>query len=231
MTAILLGQPPGCMLHHASTMSLLVAWWLIFCSPFDVFWRLLSTLHPRVLTAMGVCTAISSGHAITTWGADKAIYNNFHTNDVLIRQSVVVSVSCGLISSVGGGLLADCLSLRSDHTFTSNKSLDVLSDTLQGHILRAKVCRSFVLSCFYVVLMRNDTFWNELVLDESRRVPVGHFIICFLQLLNWVISLLFPSVDIICLVFDVFKAILCIRNHILCDSKLAAKQSVVKKIR
>lgn len=233
MTAMLLGQPPGCMLHHASTVSLLVAWWLTFCSPFDIFWKSISTLPSVVFTAMGACTAISSGHAVTTWGADKVIYNKFHTNDALIRQSVVVSVSCGVISSVGGGLLADFLNLRSAHAFTSNKSLDVLSNTEQGHIHRAKICRCFVLSCVYVLLMRNavvaDAFWSKITQDETRRVIIGHFIICSLQLLNWASSLFFPSLDMCCMVFDAFKEVLCIQQYIPCDHQPSELTTKTKK--
>ena len=95
------------MLHHASGVSLFMAWWLTFCSPQDVYWRCVSSLSKASEAGIGLLAAVSSGHAITTWGVDKALFGS----NQAASNSFLINVCCGVMSSNGGGIVAEAFGL------------------------------------------------------------------------------------------------------------------------
>lgn len=108
LTGWLLGQTPSWIVSHSAFPALLVAWWLTFFSPFDIYYKAVEKI-PFFLFFVGIFSAISGGHAVTSWGVDKAISNAFHVNHVRISQSVLTCIACGTFSASGGGILANVL--------------------------------------------------------------------------------------------------------------------------
>jgi hypothetical protein len=121
-TGGLLGQTPSWLLSHSAFNSLLLAWWLVFFSPFDLFYSLLCSMHTYAIPAISLVAAVSSGHAITSWGVDKVLFNTFHVNHTRLAQSVWVCLFCGVASCCGGTLLKDWLNMMSFPSFTLAKS-------------------------------------------------------------------------------------------------------------
>ena len=71
LTGLALGQPGSWMLGSPSSpLALLLAWWLVFCCPSDLFCRVMSSggVLWRIPELLG---AVSGGHAVSTWGVDK----------------------------------------------------------------------------------------------------------------------------------------------------------------
>jgi hypothetical protein len=138
LTAILLGQPPGWMLSHSSFLSLLIAWWLTFFCPFDFYWKIihLPTIAPIIQLHHSFFLSISSIHAATSWGMDKVLYNNFHPSPstILIRESIVLSLLTAVLSSNGGGLIADSLNLcQQDSSFHLHTPTCLSSSSSSGN--------------------------------------------------------------------------------------------------
>ena len=106
LTGILLGQTPSWIVSHSAFPALMVAWWFTFFSPYDIFYNTLLRA-PFSLFFVGIFSSISGGHAVTSWGVDKALNNTFHVNHVRISQSVLTCIACGTLSASGGGLLCN----------------------------------------------------------------------------------------------------------------------------
>lgn len=106
LTGLLLGQTPSWIVSHSAFPALLVAWWFTFFSPYDFFYSTLLRA-PFCLFFTGIFASISGGHAVTSWGVDKALNNTFHVNHIRISQSVLTCIACGTLSSSGGGLLCN----------------------------------------------------------------------------------------------------------------------------
>jgi uncharacterized membrane protein YeiH len=230
---MLLGQPPSWMLHHASTVSMLLAWWLTYCCPLDLHWSVASSLSPSVLEALGVVAAISSGHAMTTWGVDKAMFNDFHTNPLLIRNSFVVCVCCGVLSSTGGGLLGDAMGVFKKNSFClTNEPMAIFSTGSAGHEFRAKVAKMFLLSTIYYLVMNNYFFilykngvseYPQQEVGVVEQKMFGHLLICSIMVASWLSSILVPNVDLISLISSVIKRSLLIPGTVIpCTTPAAA---------
>ena len=72
LVGLLLGQPPSWTLSHNAPRSLLAAFWLTFALPGDYWFKAYEASYvAKLFFATGA--ALSSGHAITSWGADKAL--------------------------------------------------------------------------------------------------------------------------------------------------------------
>lgn len=121
-TGVLLGQAPSWMVSHTAFNSLLLAWWLVFFSPYDAFYRLVSDYHTLTIPLISVGAAVSSGHAVTSWGVDKVVYNQFHVNQVRISQSIWTCLACGTVSCCGGTLLKDWLNMMGFPSFAVCRS-------------------------------------------------------------------------------------------------------------
>ena len=118
MTGLLLGQTPSWLVSHTAFNSFLLAWWLIFFSPFDRFYTLLCRGHTIIIPLLSIGAACSSGHAVTSWGVDKAVYNTSHVNFERLSQSIWTALLCGTFSSCGGTLLKDWLNMLDFPSFT-----------------------------------------------------------------------------------------------------------------
>ena len=87
LAGIMLGQPGSWMLGYPSSpLALLLAWWLVFCCPQDLFSRMMGSKGvawrlPELLSA------VSGGHAVTTWGVDKVSPSQSKSKRVLVTRT------------------------------------------------------------------------------------------------------------------------------------------------
>jgi hypothetical protein len=214
LTGILLGQPPGWMLSHSSFLSLLIAWWLTFFSPFDFYWSLIHSpnLAPILQIHHSFFSDISSIHAATSWGMDKVLFNTFHTPTILIRESIFLSLLTAVLSSNGGGLISDCLNLCHQNSFEL-QTPTCLKNTPQGNQYRSNLLRSFFLGLVYYLALNPLNIFPWESLTQEQRV-YGHSIIGILCLLMWLRSQLLPQADVIGKVSSILLKILNISSTI-----------------
>jgi hypothetical protein len=107
LTGILLGQTPSWVLSSNAFPALVLAWYLTNFCPYDLFHYILSsTIGMPILFILNIGSAISAGHAVTSWGLDKAAFNSFHKNAHKLSGSILTCIGCGTLSACGGGLLS-----------------------------------------------------------------------------------------------------------------------------
>ena len=82
IVGLLLGQTPSWIMSHSAFPALLLVWWLTFFSPGDLFYRSVKNT-PVLMLLVGVGSAISAGHAVTSWGMDKVSYQRIQSSLVL----------------------------------------------------------------------------------------------------------------------------------------------------
>ena len=156
LTGMVLGQAPSWIVSHSAIPAMLLAFYLTFYCPADVYWCALQSAAGRLafLPAASVLSSISSAHAVTSWGQDKALFNTFHVNFERISQSVFVCILCGTLSGCGGGILADCMSLMRPSPLSFSWSPPtLLQSTPEGTAAALVLTRSFFWSCIYYVLL------------------------------------------------------------------------------
>ena len=105
MVGVLLGQPASWTTSKTAPPSLVLAFWLSVACPMDAFYRLYKYDAVRAMVAVGA--ALSTGHAVTSWGADKAI----HAVHEKPRASVCSTLLAGAFGASGGGLGVHALDL------------------------------------------------------------------------------------------------------------------------
>lgn len=196
--ALLLGQPPSWMLAHSAPFSLYLAWWLTFCSPGDCYWNYISN-NKLIFEVVAVFDAISQGMAITSWGMDKALFNNFHNNSETIGNALILNIMCGVVSSNGGSILADYFGFYEARSFLLNKQLTLLSAGADGDVARVKMTKCFLLACLYYAVMRGprviDANWYPLELSERKLF--GHMLVCGFQIVDLLqLKFLPPSINV-----------------------------------
>jgi uncharacterized membrane protein YeiH len=220
LTALLLGQPPGWMLSHSSFLSLVVAWWLTFCCPFDLFWIFFSPpssttgpfssfLHQFINLHHSFFLSISSVHAATSWGMDKVLYPSFHSSPHLIQNSLFLALLTTVLSSNGGGLLCDLLSLFQQQSFQL-RTPTCMQATAQGDRVRANLLRSLFLGVVYSLILNPFHIFTWPSLTQEQRV-YGHSVIGCLCLLMWIRDQLAPEVDLIGRIWSLGEDLVCLR--------------------
>ena len=190
---IVLGQTPSWILSHAAFPALLLAWWFTFFFPFDLYYRMISSsgyLSWALLLICKVGAAISGGHAVTSWGMDKALFNTSHTNAERIAASVVTCIFAGTISASGGGILADIFGFfREKNSFTLTetpelfKGFSLKHPEIDGNApVRNSLLSAFLLSSTYYLLLNPSGYlpWEKNAFSKE----VGHLVICSLSVAN-----------------------------------------------
>ena len=99
VTALILGQPASWLNTHVWA-AFIVAYWLVFCSPGDVWFKLLD--HGWLLLPIKAAATISAAHALSSWGLDKALT----AEHPRIQKSVWGALLCGFASGSLGGMVA-----------------------------------------------------------------------------------------------------------------------------
>lgn len=178
---VLLGQTPSWILSKTAFPALFLAYWLTFCCPSDIFWKQLAnnTLFINVASIGG---AISAGHAVTSWGADKALENLFHNSPERYSNSFLTVVACGTLAACGGGLLADITGVNRP----VSSSLGIFKSG--NYKTTATLNRSFWLALLYYFLRKEALF-------GLRTKESAHLAIAGLQLLHHYSTSLF-KVDV-----------------------------------
>ena len=154
---------------------------LTFCCPGDIFWKITTAHGPLTQIFVHACNifaAISAGHAVTSWGMDKAIANAFHSNAARIAQSTLTCIFCGTISACGGGLLVDIVG------FSGNKSNTLYIFTIGSNVGTATLNRSFWLAAIYYLLLNVNAEFSWRAVSRSD----SHLVICLLQVTTYVLS-------------------------------------------
>lgn len=193
LTALLLGQPPGWLLSYKSTTSYLLAWWLIFYSPYDIFWNFinLSFISYYFELIFSFFLSISSAHAITSWGMDKVFFNSFHIPKKDISESIMLALLTSVLSSNGGGIICNFLSLYSEKSFHM-QTPTFLQNNSQGDRARANLTCSFLLGVIYYIIMNPVQYfpWESLTNNQQM---LGKTFVCHCSIFLWLQSHLFPD--------------------------------------
>jgi hypothetical protein len=157
IAGILLGQVPSWMMSRSAFPSLVLAWWIVFNFPLDFAYTFLkkNLLGKTFMFFVGILAYISAAHAIGSWGIDKAIFNDFHTNSASMWKAYVIVIFTGTISASGGGILADVLGFFHSEpgkslTLTSTSNLF----TINRFDVSAAANRAFWLSIFYYYFLQ-----------------------------------------------------------------------------
>jgi hypothetical protein len=124
-------------------------------------------------------SAISSGHAVTSWGMDKALSNAYHKNAERIAQSALTCILAGTFSACGGGILADCLSMLQTPSYVWRPPT-MLQDSKEGYAAARAITKSFFLATLYY-LLRLPTSTQVLPLP-TLNAPLARLVVALLQL-------------------------------------------------
>jgi hypothetical protein len=190
LVAFLLGQVPWWALKHGSGLAFLIAWWLTFCSPFDIVWKLLHRY--KILQApMELLCSVALGHSVTSWGMDRVIFNTFYHDPILLRGSVIISVFCGIAASTGGGVLANFLNLCESKTYRIDGELLLFKSGSEGDVVRSKVARSAVFSCIYLYLLNPVGLFPGPISLHNRNF--GKQVICALSIVRRLLEMIWPD--------------------------------------
>ena len=141
ITGVLIGQPPSWLTSHTAWPALIFMWWLTFFCPYDAWFRLLSHAGAGGDVLRGFLTIgswFSTGHAVTSWGMDKALTGDH----VKATASMATALVTGTVSACGGGVLAADM-LGDKWTFKKPPVFSRPSQALQ---------KGMVCSCLYYLL-------------------------------------------------------------------------------
>jgi hypothetical protein len=180
LTSLFLGTVPSWLLSHTAFNALLLAWWLVFCCPGDYFFFFITrggAGNRAVRHILEVLGLVSSAHAITSWGTDKALSCAFHANGARIAQSLWSCLLCGLLSGGAGGLATNWLGLLSTDTSRAAYTSPVTSegpaifhrDPRQSHAAQLAPARALLLALLYLVLTNEAGHFDALQLDRWHR--------------------------------------------------------------
>lgn len=186
IVGLMLGQPASWIMSLAGGTSLFIAWWLVFAMPGDYFWSKLMNSQ-LFLGCIDILNHISVGHAITTAGVDKVVFNTFHLPRESISAAIIPAILAGTISSTGGGVMADTLCVYEVDSFYPHKKPNILCNSIVGDATRSRISRSFVCSLLYYVILNpvgifpwsSSTAWLQ---------ALGHTVVCYLFVLSSVKS-------------------------------------------
>lgn len=190
--ALVLGQVPSWILSRAALPGFFLAWWLTFYSPDDIFYNTVSK-NNFLLFFLGVFNAVSAGHAVTSWGLDKAYNNAYHTNAESFGKSYFLCILCGTIAACGGGILAEVFNF-----FSNSKSFTLRHKSaffeIGNYSVSAGLNRSFWLAMIYYVLISDPK--EFLPISCSIDKVTGHSIIALLQISAYFMMYHIPQTDI-----------------------------------
>ena len=131
--------------------------------------------QPSVLYALGCFAAISTAHAVTSWGMDKTIYNAYHDDRRLLP---LVCLLCGTFSGCMGGILCDWLGFLRSPSFTATATPGVFTSSAG----RKTIINAFVSSVVYYLCMNPA---NYLPWSQGSR-SIGHLIIAVIHLTHFI---------------------------------------------
>ena len=140
-----------------------------------------------------VFDAISAGHAVTSWGIDKVVFNSYHLPASDIGSSLVLSLTGGVIASNGGGLSVYWLDIHAKRSYTLSRMPLAFTLSREGDTVRANLLRSLLLSCVYYAIINPVNTFPWLI---SNSKVVGHAVICAIQVAILMRKSFFPDFDL-----------------------------------
>eukprot|EP01040_Poterioochromonas_malhamensis_P000773 gene773-824_t len=192
LIALLLGQVPSWILSRSAIPGFVVAWWLTFFSPDDFFYRHVSN-NDAILFVLGIFNAISSGHAVTSWGMDKSYGNKFHNGAIDYTRSYFLNILVGTVAATGGGILGEVFNFFShSRSFTLRHKSKFFE--IGNYSISAGVNRSFWLAVIYYLLISDPV--NGLPVSWGLPKNTAHGVIALLQISAYLQSKHIPQLDI-----------------------------------
>lgn len=199
IAGILTGQTPSWMMSTSAFPSLVLAWWLVFNYPLDLFYTWLKTpLGSVILFFAGLLASISAAHAVGSWGMDKAMFNDFHTNAGSMWKSWVICIAAGSLAASGGGLIADAFgffSAEPNKGMTLSTTSNLFSTTRFD--VSASINRAFWLAIFYYFFLQRGADLTQAPESFLSNRVEGHSLLSIVYI---VLYLLQRQVD-----FDPFQ--------------------------
>lgn len=191
LTGIVLGQTPSWITSFSAFPALLLAWILIFFCPGDLFWRVFNALSVITLPLFEIGSAISAGHAVTSWGMDKALFNMYHLNAHKYKDSILLCLLCGTFSGCGGGLLGDWLGFLRQPSFIITSTPAIYS--IRNRKAATTVVRCFCMATLYYFLLNPSGHfpYDPIVSKEG-----GHAVIGILLVVNAVVAIVYKNADL-----------------------------------
>lgn len=218
VSIVLLGHCPYWIIGRAAFPALLVAWWLTFYSPGDLYWHLINKNYTAEVIA-GIFAAISSGHAIGSWGIDKALNNKFHVGGDNFASSYLLCILAGTVAACGGGLIIQAFNmLGSTNAITLRHTPPFF---LSGNYsASATLNRCFILAFTYYYLINDSTTFlpsPKLSLTEAHSLMALTHVVVFLM------SLHIPQVDIFQILSDTLLGLVNIHPNLKLERKVLAE--------
>ena len=191
ITGIVLGQTPSWVTSSTAFPALLLAWGLIFFCPLDLFY-IYTKDNKLIIFFWEIGAAVSAGHAVTSWGMDKAIWNTYHSSAFKLRDSVLTCLLCGTFSACGGGLIGYWLGFYRSPSFTITSTPAVFS--ISNQKAPTTLYRSFILAVIYYGLLNPTQYlpWRRGATEKES----AHLVIGVLQLMHCIFTQLSSDLDI-----------------------------------
>jgi hypothetical protein len=226
LLGMLMGQKPSWILSNISSPALVLAYWLTYCCPGDVYWRY-TAQNRYIQWILQLGCVINVAHSITARGVDKAYMNLFHESGSGIGQISFTCIAAGVLSGAGSGLVVDWLGIlrkgSPSFTVSSISNIFMISD----HHVSAKVVRCFILSALYYALVMMgdcDAPWLE---GEGGGGPLtrtsAKTTIVALLVTNFLLSAEDPKLDVFCHIMNGFKKALMIPDYVEGDGAPSAQ--------
>lgn len=195
LAALFLGEIPQWVAGNGVFPAFLLAWWLTFACPLDVYWETIRSF-PCVVSIIGITAAISNAFCITRWGADHAI-------NVAGSRSKFVVIFTGILSSCGSAVLGDFFNVYNQDAFMMNRRprlFDIMTTDVN-----AIVYRSIALSSIYYICLTQPSL---LYLMPMTRNECRLLISCFMVMEYFLLNLFGLSpftfmVDLVRIVFGI----------------------------
>lgn len=192
ITGFLLGQTPSWIMSKSAFPAMALAWWLTFYCPGDVFWKAIKN-NSILLFVLGMFGAVSSAHAVSSWGVDKALFNAFHVNKEGISKAYMVCTLSGAFSASGGGILTDVLGFfRPNKSFVPFRTPSLFM--IDFYEASATINKALLLAVVYYSLV-NPHYPLPFGLDHVDKVT-GHSILSILNLSIFFQSTHLPHVNV-----------------------------------
>lgn len=108
LTGLALGQSPSWLTSHRAFPALLLCFALTFFAPLDLWFRVMHAPYSPLRAVMQAGAWLATGHAVSSWGVDKALGAD-HTKANVSPLACLVS---GTLSACGGGIIGDALGVH-----------------------------------------------------------------------------------------------------------------------
>jgi hypothetical protein len=214
LVGILLGQSWPCILNHLYSPALVLTYWLTFCCPGNLYWRIMST-NGSIQWLFKLGQAISVAHSVTGRGVDSACISDMPS---------AICIAAGILAGSGGGLMTQWLRLleKPSNRFSLPKAtLFNISDP----DLCKRLVHCSILSGLYFFLrsaqIRGD--YDLLTTASVQTAIVG------MNTMHYFIISIDPQLDLYCYVWSLTKLFFNVPDSILSSEDKPTTENAVSK--